>query len=66
MTVVAIHIIAGAGLGFLAGAFAPSLGRKIKSLWVKETQEVKKAIYSDYDKASNAVKSETEKIVSKL
>jgi hypothetical protein len=32
---------AGLGIGFVAGAFTPAIGRKIKALFVKESSAVK-------------------------
>ena len=39
-----IEIIEGAAAGFIAGAFTPSIGRKIKALFVKETTAAKTAV----------------------
>jgi len=51
----AINVIEGAAVGFIVGAFTPSIGRKIKSVFVKDTQ-----------KAITVVKTEVEKAVTKL
>ncbi len=34
----------GAGVGFVAGAFTPSIGRKIKALFVKESKAAVAAV----------------------
>ena len=34
----------GAGIGFVVGAFTPAIGRKIKGLFVKQTQAANKAV----------------------
>lgn len=62
VSIAVIHL----AIGFVAGAFAPAVGRKIKALWVKQTQAFAKIVYSDYDKVKSDVKAEAEKIVSKL
>lgn len=49
----------GSGLGFLIGVFAPSVGRKIKALFVKETKALKTAVVT-------SAKAEVTKIESKL
>jgi len=36
-----IHTILAAGVGFVVGAFAPAVGREIKSWFVKEAAVVK-------------------------
>jgi hypothetical protein len=36
-----LHIILYMGIGFVVGAFTPSIGRKIKALFVKEATAVK-------------------------
>jgi hypothetical protein len=33
-----------AGLGYVAGAFTPAIGRKIKALFVKETAAIKPSV----------------------
>jgi hypothetical protein len=47
------------GIGYVAGAFTPSIGRKIKSLFVKESSVVKVA-------TSSAISSATKDVVKKL
>lgn len=44
--------VVGGAMGFVAGAFSPSLGRKIKGIWVKDTQ-----------KGLNLVKKETSVVI---
>lgn len=34
----------GMAIGFVVGAFTPSVGRKIKGLFVKETQAAEKSV----------------------
>jgi hypothetical protein len=41
-----LHVLVGTGIGFVAGAFTPSIMRKIRGLWVKETQIIKKDLVS--------------------
>lgn len=36
-----VENVPGAAVGFVAGAFLPAVGRKIKALFVKETTQVK-------------------------
>lgn len=62
----AIGTIEGAAIGFVAGAFAPAVGRKIKALWVKETQVVVKGVVNQYDTVAKDVKADAEKVASKL
>ena len=56
----------GSGLGLVVGAFTPAIGRKIKALWVKETQVAKKDLVSVTTGVNTAVKADAEKVVSKL
>lgn len=39
--------IPGMGIGFVVGAFTPAIGRKIKSLFVKEGAVVKTAVTNE-------------------
>jgi hypothetical protein len=54
-----IHSILFAAAGFVAGAFTPSVGRKIKSFFVKETTAAKTAATSA---ASSAVAAAEKKL----
>lgn len=38
------HTILGVAAGYIAGAFTPAIGRKIKALFVKETQAAEKKL----------------------
>lgn len=38
-----INAILAAGIGYVAGAFTPAVGRKIKSFFVKEADQAKAA-----------------------
>lgn len=58
--------IPGAAIGFVAGAFAPSVGRKIKSLFVKEANVVKADIAGAVSKAGQAVGSASQDVAKKL
>jgi hypothetical protein len=42
-----IEQLPGAGVGFVIGAFTPSIGRKIKALFVKETTKAKIAVETE-------------------
>ena len=50
-------VLIGTGLGVIVGAFLPSVGRKIKALWIKETQLAEKVVYNEYEKIDAKVKS---------
>lgn len=39
-----------AGIGFVAGAFTPSIGRKIKALFVKESKVAETAVATEVAK----------------
>jgi len=56
----------GLAIGFVAGAFTPSIGRKIKSFWVKETQSGIKAVEAKAQAVSTTVKTDVSKVASKL
>ncbi len=45
-----IHEIVAAGIGFVAGAFTPAIGRKIKSWFVKEATAVEADVKADVKK----------------
>jgi hypothetical protein len=45
----------GAAVGFIVGAFTPAIGRKIKALFVKETQKAVIAIKAEVVKAATDV-----------
>jgi len=49
--------LVGMGMGFVVGAFTPSITRKIKALFVKETKSAESAVMSKVD----AVKSDIAK-----
>ena len=61
-----VDVAIGSGLGVVVGAFLPSIGRKIKALWVKETQVAKKDLVAVATGVNTAVKAGAEKVVSKL
>jgi hypothetical protein len=42
----AVEQLPGAGVGFVVGAFTPSIGRKIKALFVKESKVVESKVIS--------------------
>jgi len=42
-----VSAIVAAGVGFVVGAFTPAVGRKIKALFVKESQAAKTAVTND-------------------
>jgi hypothetical protein len=42
-----IHVIVGAGVGFVVGAFTPAVGRKIKAFFVKEAAAAKAKVASE-------------------
>jgi hypothetical protein len=48
-----MHTVVAAAVAYIAGAFTPSIGRKIKSYFVKEADAAKTAVESD---VSSAVK----------
>lgn len=56
----------GAGVGFVAGAFTPSVLRKIKALFVKETTAAKAAVQSELGKALSSVSSAAQSEAKKL
>jgi hypothetical protein len=56
MTFVFTAPIAG-GVGFVAGAFCPAIGRKIKALFVKETSQAKAVVSNTLVNAATEVKS---------
>jgi hypothetical protein len=58
IAVAVVHL----AIGFVAGAFAPAVGRKIKALWVKETQVVEKRVVNVVDGTVTAVKAEVKKL----
>ncbi len=45
-----IHEIVAAGIGFVAGAFTPAIGRTIKSWFVKEATAVEADVKVDVKK----------------
>jgi hypothetical protein len=47
--------IAGAAVGFVAGAFTPSIGRIIKSFFVKETQKAEATVKTDVSAEAQVV-----------
>ena len=50
-----IHDILFAGIGYITGAFTPSVLRKIKALFVKETTAAKVAVTTAVTTAETAV-----------
>jgi len=46
-----------AGVAYVAGAFTPSIGRKIKALFVKETTAAKQAVDAKATTVANDIKS---------
>lgn len=58
--------VIGAAIGFVAGAFTPAIGRKIKALWVKDTQKAITSVKTTAVAAETAVKTEAEKVAAKL
>lgn len=47
-----LTIALAAGAGFIAGAFTPAVGRKIKSYFVKETKAASAAVQTDVSAAA--------------
>lgn len=60
--VIGIGVIEGAAVGYIAGAFTPAIGRKIKALFVKEGAVVK----ADASAAEASAKSAAESAASKI
>jgi len=54
------------GLGLVAGAFMPALGRKIKAVFVKDTQAAKKAVAGVVSSAGKSVDSAASSVAKKL
>lgn len=52
-----VSFLLGAVLGFAVGGFTPAVGRKIKSLFVKETTAAKTAVTTEATKIETDVKS---------
>lgn len=61
-----VDVVLGSGLGFVAGSFAPSVGRKIKALFVKDTQAARMAVLTDITKVKSAVAEEAKDVTSRL
>jgi hypothetical protein len=55
-----------AGVGFIIGAFTPSVGRKIKALFVKESTAAKTVVAPVAGSITATVVADATKIVSKL
>lgn len=45
-----------AAVGYLAGAFTPAIGRKIKALFVRETTAVKTSVEGKLTQTANEIK----------
>lgn len=58
-------VLTGAG-AYIAGAFTPSVGRKIKSYFVKETTSAKTSVTTEVTKVETAVKTDAEAVAKKL
>lgn len=56
------NVLLGVALGVVAGAFLPTIGRKLKAMWVKETSAGKKAVLADVA----MLEAEAKKLESKL
>lgn len=48
--------IPGAAVGFVIGAFTPSIGRKIKSFFVKETKAAETGVEAEANKVVSGIK----------
>ena len=59
----AFELLVSAGVGYVAGAFTPSIGRKIKGLFVKEGAVVKNAAATE---VASAIKSSAVSVAKKL
>jgi hypothetical protein len=57
-----ISLPVGIGIGFVAGAFTPAIGRKIKALFVKDTAALK----ADAIKAEAAAKAAEVKVAASV
>lgn len=54
-----VSLILAAGVGYLAGAFTPAVGRKIKALFVSKTSGV---VQAEASKVENAVLADLKKL----
>lgn len=59
-------VLVGSGIGFIVGAFTPSIGRKIKGLFVKESQKVTVSVATGVSAAGATIKEDLQKIEAKL
>lgn len=57
MILFGLSTLPAAGVGFVVGAFVPAIGRKIKSLFVKETTAAKTAVDAKATQVANDIKS---------
>lgn len=58
-----LEFILGGAIAYTAGAFTPSIGRKVKALFVKEAPVVEAAVVTDLNKLSPTIISDAVKIV---
>ena len=58
-----VELIVGGVVAYVAGAFTPSIGRKIKALFVKEAPIVEAAVVADLNKINPAIVADAVKIV---
>ncbi len=49
-------------IGFVAGIFAPAIGRKIKTLFANTAKAIDAKVYSDYDTVKTKVENEIKKL----
>jgi len=51
-------VLLGTGVGVVVGAFLPSVGRKIKSFFVKETQAARLKVLTEVTKVRQDIKTQ--------
>ena len=66
MSLLNVGTFVGAGAGFLTGAFTPAIGRKLKSLFVRETTAAKTAVSSAAQGVATGVASAATRVAKKV
>lgn len=57
-----LHFFIGGAIGFVSGAFVPSVTRRIKAFFVKETTAVKPSLVAGIGKIESAAKADIKKL----
>ena len=58
-----VELIAGGVAAYVAGAFTPSIGRKIKAFFVKEAPIVEATLVADLNKINPAIVADAVKVI---